>query len=129
MAAERKALGLFDAIEANGLLMAGRARPLSTGKIREMTMLPLGPSCECGSGHCCGVPLQGLSEAEWNGLLGRGWSAKIDLVPWCRQLRKMRPTLATFYASLSDEQKARFSPTLWGSRTRGTQKVAGRMHI
>jgi len=82
VAAERKALGLFDAIEANGLLMAGRARPLSTGKMREMTVLPLRPSSECGSGHCCGVPLQGLSEAEWNGLLGRGWSAKIDKSTW-----------------------------------------------
>ena len=39
-------------------------------------------------------------------------------------VKNLRPTLATFYASLSDEQKAQLN--IWGSRTRGTQMAAGR---
>ena len=39
-------------------------------------------------------------------------------------VKNLRPTLGTFYASLSDEQKAQFNTM--GSRTRGIRMTAGR---
>ena len=55
---------------------------MNEDRTREIEMREMTGGCLCGkvrySHHCRGVPLQKLSEANWNCFLGPSWSSKIN---------------------------------------------------